>query len=88
MFTVQDDYGVEVDPDEEAQNEVFICPEESMDSFNNSKVCSSVADPGSSAFLTPGSGMGKNLDLGSRSSINISGHISERLVTTFWVKNS
>jgi hypothetical protein len=29
---------VEVDPDEEAQNEVFICPEESMDSFNNSKV--------------------------------------------------
>jgi hypothetical protein len=58
---------VEVDPDEEAQNEVFICPEESMDSFNNSKVFSRVANPGSSAFLTPGSGMrnGTNMDLGS-----------------------
>jgi hypothetical protein len=32
--------------------------------------------------------MGKNLDLGSRSGIKISGHISERLVTTFWVKNT
>ncbi len=54
MYGIQDDYGVEVDPDEEAQNEVFICPEESMDSFNNSKVCSS-------AFLTrdPGCGMEK-----------------------------
>jgi hypothetical protein len=44
----------------------------------------SVADPGSGAFLTPGSGMGKKS--GSGSGMNNPGHISERLETLFWVK--
>jgi hypothetical protein len=60
-------------------------------------------DPGSDAFLTPGSGMKKiqiwdpinltpgsgkekNSDLGS--GINIHDHISESLVSTFWLKNT
>jgi hypothetical protein len=38
-------------------------------------------DPGSKA-LTPGSGMGKNSDPGSL------GHISESLVSIYWVKNT
>jgi hypothetical protein len=44
----------------------------------------SVADPGCSAFLTPGSGMGKK----SRSGfgIKIPDHISDSLETIFWVK--
>ncbi len=36
-------------------------------------------DPGSGAFLTPGSGMGKNQDPDP-------GHVSESLETIFWVK--
>jgi hypothetical protein len=45
-------------------------------------------DPGSGAFLTPGSAMGKNQDPipGSGSGINIPNHISESLKTIFWVK--
>jgi hypothetical protein len=39
-------------------------------------------DPGSSAFLTPESGMGKK----SGSGMNNSYHISESLGTIFWVK--
>jgi hypothetical protein len=41
-------------------------------------------DPGYGAFLTPGSGKGKNS--GSRSGMNNPDHISERLETIFWVK--
>jgi hypothetical protein len=52
----------------------------------------SVADPGSGAFLTPGSGMGnknKEPDRGSGGSVmNIPDHISESLETVFWVKNT
>jgi hypothetical protein len=44
----------------------------------------SVADPGSDAFLTPGSGMGKKS--GSGSGRNNPDHISESLKTIFWVK--
>jgi hypothetical protein len=45
-----------------------------------------VEDPGSN-FLTPGSGsgMGKNPDPGSE--IIVSVHITESLVTMFWVRN-
>jgi len=42
---------------------------------------SSVPDPGSIAFLTPGSGMGKNQDPGSR--INDPDQISGSWATTF-----
>jgi hypothetical protein len=42
----------------------------------------SVADPGSSDFLTPGSGMGKK----SGSGMNNPDHISKSLKTFFWVK--
>jgi hypothetical protein len=45
-----------------------------------------VADPGSGAFLTPGSGMGKNSRSGS--GMNIPDHISESLETFFGVKNT
>ncbi len=41
----------------------------------------SVADPGSGAFLTPESGMGKK----SGSGMNNPDHISESLETIFWV---
>ncbi len=41
-------------------------------------------DPGSGAFLTPGSGMGRKS--GSRSGMNNPDHISESLETIFWVK--
>jgi hypothetical protein len=44
----------------------------------------SVADPGSSAFLTPASGMGKKS--GSGSGMNNTDHIPESLETVFWVK--
>ncbi len=44
----------------------------------------SVADPGSGAFLTPGSGMGKKS--GSGSKMNNPDYISERLETLFWIK--
>jgi len=44
---------------------------------------SSVADPGSGAFLTPGSGMGKKS--GSRYGMNNPDNISESLETVFWV---
>jgi hypothetical protein len=44
----------------------------------------SVADQGSSAFLTPGSGIGKNS--GSGSGVNNRDHNSESLKTIFWVK--
>jgi hypothetical protein len=40
----------------------------------------SVADPGSGALLTPGSGMGKNQDLGSGSGMNNPNHISETIL--------
>ena len=43
-----------------------------------------VADPGSGAFLTPKSGMGKKS--GSGSGMNNPDHISENLETIFWVK--
>jgi hypothetical protein len=56
----------------------------------DSKLCSSVADPGSGAFLTPdsGSGMGKNQDpdRGSRSGMNNPDHVSESLETIFGLK--
>ncbi len=47
-----------------------------------------IRDPGSGAFLTPGSGMGKNEDPqpGSGSGMNIPDHISESLETIFGVK--
>ena len=46
-----------------------------------------VADPGSGAFLTPGSGMEKkNPDPGS--GMSILDHFSESLETVFRVKNS
>jgi hypothetical protein len=43
-------------------------------------------DPGSGAFLTPGSGVGKKSDPdpASRSGMNNPDHISERLETIFW----
>ncbi len=41
-------------------------------------------DPGSGAFLIPGSGMGKKS--GSGSGINNPDHISESLETNVWVK--
>ncbi len=41
-------------------------------------------DPGSGAFLTPGSGMGKKSRSGS--GMNIPDHISESLETILWVK--
>ncbi len=44
----------------------------------------SVSDPGSCAFLTPGSGMGKKSESGS--GMNNPNHISESLETIFWVK--
>jgi hypothetical protein len=44
----------------------------------------SVADPGSDAFLTPGSGMGKKS--GSGSGMNNPDHISESLETIFGLK--
>jgi hypothetical protein len=45
---------------------------------------SSVADPGSGAFFTPGSGMGKKS--GSGPSMDNPNHISESIETIFWVK--
>jgi hypothetical protein len=58
-------------------------------SYYNSVQKSSVPDPRSGAFLTLdlGSGMGKNLDPGSGSRMNIPDHISVSLKTIFWVKN-
>jgi hypothetical protein len=44
----------------------------------------SVADPGSGAFLTPGSGMSKKS--GSGSGMNNTDHISKSFETIFWVK--
>ncbi len=44
----------------------------------------SVADPGSGAFLNPGSGMGKKS--GSGSGMNNPDHISESLRNNFWVQ--
>ncbi len=41
-------------------------------------------DPGSCAFFTPGSGMGKKS--GSGNGMNNPDHISESLKTIFWVK--
>jgi hypothetical protein len=41
-------------------------------------------DPGSGAFFTPGSGLGKKS--GSASGMYNSDHISESLETIFWVK--
>ncbi len=46
----------------------------------------SVADPGSGAFLTPGSGMGNESESGS--GMNIPDHFSESLKQFFWVKNT
>ncbi len=43
-------------------------------------------DPGSGAFLTPGSGMGKKIRSGSRFGMNNTDNISESLETIFWVK--
>jgi hypothetical protein len=43
-----------------------------------------IRDPGSGAFLTPGSGMGKKS--GSGSGMNNPDHISKSLETIFWVK--
>ncbi len=51
-----------------------------------SVVSTSVADLGSGAILTPGSGWLKNQDPGSRSRMNNPNHISESLGTIFWVK--
>ncbi len=41
-------------------------------------------DPRSGAFWTPASGIGDGI----RAGMNIPDHISERLETIFWVKNS
>jgi hypothetical protein len=41
-------------------------------------------DPGTGAFLSPGSGSGKKSRSGSR--INIPDHISESFETVFWLK--
>jgi hypothetical protein len=46
----------------------------------------SVADPGSGAFRTAGSGMEKSPKPFPGSTINIPDHISEILLTIFWVK--
>ncbi len=48
----------------------------------------SVADPGSGALLTRGSGRGKKLDPDPGSGINTPVHFSESLETVFWVKNT
>jgi hypothetical protein len=48
------------------------------------RLSTSVADPGSGAFLTPGSGMGKKS--GSVSGMNNTNHFSESVETIFWVK--
>jgi hypothetical protein len=45
---------------------------------------SGIQDPGSGAFLIPGSGMGKKS--GSGSGMNNPDHISDSLETIFWVK--
>jgi hypothetical protein len=50
------------------------------------EILTGVADPGSGAFLTPGSGMGKKSR--SESGMNIPDNISESLETIFWVKNT
>jgi hypothetical protein len=57
---------------------------ESSLSRSASIITSSVADPGSGAFLTPGSGIRNRFfpDPGSQT------HIFESLVTIFWVKSS
>ncbi len=44
------------------------------------------ADPGSGAFLTPGSGIGKTKKSSSGSGMLIPDHISESLETIFWLK--
>jgi hypothetical protein len=43
-------------------------------------------DPGSGAFLTPGSGMGNKFGSGTR--MNIEDHFSKSLETVCWVKNT
>jgi hypothetical protein len=43
-------------------------------------------DPGSGAFLTPGTGMGNKSAPVSGSGMNSPDHISESLETIFWVK--
>ncbi len=48
----------------------------------------SVADPGSDALLTPGSGYGIRDKKKFRSWMNIPDHFSESLETVFWVKNT
>jgi hypothetical protein len=40
-------------------------------------------DPGSGAFLTPGSGIGKNFNTGSRSGMNNPDHIFLQLINSF-----
>jgi hypothetical protein len=50
------------------------------------RFCVADPDPGSAAFLAPGSGMGKKSRFGVRE--NILDYISESFVTIFWVKNT
>jgi hypothetical protein len=52
---------------------------------HQTKMLDSVADPGSGAFMTPGSGIGKKSE-SPGSGINNPDHISESLETIFWVK--
>ncbi len=56
-----------------------------METFYVLVVGPSVPDPGSAAFLTPGSGIDKKFGSGSRI-YNPDHHISESLGTIFWVK--
>jgi hypothetical protein len=51
------------------------------------QVSLSVADPGSSAFRTPGYGIGKKHVLDPGSGMNIKDHLSESLETVFNLKN-
>jgi hypothetical protein len=57
-----------------------------VSTFSSHVMYSSVADRGSGAFLTLGSGMGKKSRSGS--GMNIPDHISKSLETICWVKNS
>jgi hypothetical protein len=68
----------------ELQAKGYTCSEERVRSLLSTSITiiNSGADPGSGAFLTPGSGMGKK----PRSGINIPNHISKSLETIFWVK--
>ncbi len=69
------------------QSQVFddpIIPTHPATDCKNAETSVADPDPGSGAFLTSGSGMGKQSKSGS--GMNIPHHISESLETIFWVK--